>query len=103
MFQTSYIELSESAIKQNIEFIQDFLGENVTFSSVVKGNAYGHGINHYCPIAYKYGVNHFSVFSAQEAWEVSQTLPNHEYTLMIMGQIENEELAWAIENEVEFY
>ncbi|MFT6768529.1 MAG: alanine racemase, partial [Flavobacteriales bacterium] len=43
MFQTSYIELSESAIKQNIEFIQDFLGENVTFSSVVKGNAYGHG------------------------------------------------------------
>jgi alanine racemase len=103
LFQTSYIELSESAIKQNIEFIQDFLGENVTFSSVVKGNAYGHGINHYCPIAYKYGVNHFSVFSAQEAWEVSQTLPNHEYTLMIMGQIENEELAWAIENEVEFY
>jgi len=73
------------------------------FSSVVKGNAYGHGIAHYCPLAHKYGVRHFSVFSAQEALHVIQALPNHEFTLMIMGQIENEELAWAIENGVEFY
>lgn len=103
MFQTSYIELSESAIKNNIEFIQNFLGEGVTFSSVVKGNAYGHGIEHYCPIAHKYGVRHFSVFSADEALNVTQALSNHEFTVMIMGQIENKELSWAIENNVEFY
>lgn len=103
MFQTSYIELSESAVKTNIDFINKFIGEGVTFSSVVKGNAYGHGISHYCPLAHKYGVRHFSVFSAQEALQVTQALPNHEYTLMIMGQIENEELAWAIERHVEFY
>lgn len=103
MFQTSYIELSESAIKNNIDFIHDFLGDEVTFSSVVKGNAYGHGISHYCPLAHKFGVRHFSTFSAQEAFEVTKALPNHEYTLMIMGQIENEELTWAIEHQVEFY
>lgn len=103
MFQTSYIELSESAVKNNIDFINKFLGDGVTFSSVVKGNAYGHGIAHYCPLAHKYGVRHFSVFSAQEAWQVTEALPNHEFTLMIMGQIENEELAWAIEHNVEFY
>lgn len=103
MFQTSYIELSESSVKNNIDFINGFLGEGVTFSSVVKGNAYGHGIQHYCPLAHKCGVRHFSVFSAQEALNVTKALPNHEFTLMIMGQIDNEELAWAIENNVEFY
>jgi alanine racemase len=103
VFQTSYLELSESAVKNNIDFIHDFLGKEVTFSSVVKGNAYGHGITHYCPLAYKFGVRHFSVFSAYEALNVTKALPDHEFTLMIMGQIENEELAWAIENQIEFY
>ncbi len=103
MFQTSYIELSKSAVKNNIDFIHNFLGDGVTFSSVVKGNAYGHGIANYCPLAHQYGVRHFSVFSAQEALYVTKALPNHEFTLMIMGQIENEELAWAIEHDVEFY
>ena len=103
MFQTSYIELSESAIKNNIAFIQDFLGDDITFSSVVKGNAYGHGIENYCPLAHKYGVRHFSVFSADEALKVQNSLSNHPFTLMIMGQIENDELAWAIENNIEFY
>ena len=103
MFQTSYIELSESAVKNNIDFIHNFLGDGVTFSSVVKGNAYGHGIAHYCPMAHNCGVRHFSVFSAQEALNVTHALPNHPFTLMIMGQIENEELAWAIEHEVAFY
>jgi len=103
VFQTSYIELSESAVKNNIDFIQNFLGEGVTFSSVVKGNAYGHGIANYCPLAYKNGIRHFSVFSAQEALSVTEALPNHEFALMIMGDIGNEELHWAIENDVEFY
>lgn len=103
MFQTSYIELSESAIKNNIDFIQRFIGEGVLFSSVVKGNAYGHGIEHYCPIAYKYGVRHFSVFSAGEALSVKKAVRNLDCTVLIMGQIDNEELDWAIENDVEFY
>lgn len=103
MFQTSYIELSESAIKNNIDFIQNFIGEGVTFSSVVKGNAYGHGIEQYCPIAYKYGLRHFSVFSAGEALDVTKAIGNLDCTVLIMGQIDNEQLDWAIENEVEFY
>jgi alanine racemase len=100
---TSYIELSEGAVKNNIEFIHSQLGEGVTFSSVVKGNAYGHSINYYCPLAHKYGIRHFSVFSAEEALNVTKALWNHEYTLLIMGYIENEELVWAIENNIHFY
>tara|TARA_R110001583_G_scaffold123082_1_gene274435 strand:+ start:56472 stop:57626 length:1155 start_codon:yes stop_codon:yes gene_type:complete len=103
MFQTSYIELSKSAVKKNIQFIQNFLSKGVTFSSVVKGNAYGHGIEFYCPLAYECGVRHFSVFCADEALSVKKALINREYTLMIMGHIDNEQLEWVIENEIEFY
>ncbi|MFT6844191.1 MAG: alanine racemase [Flavobacteriales bacterium] len=103
MFQTSFIELSKSAVKKNIDFIQGFLKEGVTMSSVVKGNAYGHGIANYCPMAYECGIRHFSVFSAQEAFSVTKALENCEFTLMIMGNVDNEELEWAIEQGIEFY
>ncbi len=103
MFQTSYIELSASAIKNNIDFIRGFLGKEVTFSSVVKGNAYGHGIEFYCPLAHQFGVRHFSVFSVGEAYHALRALSGKACTILIMGQIENEELAWAIENHIEFY
>lgn len=103
MFQSSYIELSKSAVKQNISFIQDFLGEGITLSSVVKGNAYGHGIENYCPMAHDCGVRHFSVFSTDEAFKVTKALENKAFTLMIMGHIDNEELSWAIENNIEYY
>jgi alanine racemase len=103
MFQTSFIELSISAVKKNIEFIQNLLGPDVIFSSVVKGNAYGHGIANYCPLAYECGVRHFSVFCAQEALDVKKALEHDDYTLVIMGHMDNQELSWAIENEIEFY
>jgi alanine racemase len=99
----SYIEISESAIANNIRFIRDLIGENVVFSSVVKGNAYGHGIETYCPLAYKYGVRHFSVSDAEEAYAVLQAVPQQDITVLIMGMIDNEHLEWAIEKDIEFY
>ena len=79
------------------------LGEKVIFSSVVKGNAYGHGIATYCPIAYDCGVRHFSVADAHEAASILDVLPYQDLTIMIMGMIENDELDWAISHHVEFY
>ncbi|MBZ0201339.1 MAG: alanine racemase [Ignavibacteriaceae bacterium] len=102
MFQTSVIEISKSALKQNISFIKQFLYDGVKFSSVVKGNAYGHGIEIFVPLAEDVGVKHFSVFSADEALRV-KNICKASTQLMIMGYIDNEELKWAIENEIEFY
>ncbi|MFD0963307.1 alanine racemase [Pseudofulvibacter geojedonensis] len=103
MNHTSYIEISESAIQNNIDFIKQFLGDETIFSSVVKGNAYGHGINIYCPLAYKYGIRHFSVSDAHEAYELKSCLPNDDVEIMIMGMIENDQLSWAINNNISFY
>ena len=100
---TSYIEISESAIENNINFIKELIGEKVNYSAVVKGNAYGHGIKNYCPSAYKYGTRHFSVSDANEALDVFNCLDNNDVSIMIMGMIDNQQLEWAIENEIEFY
>ncbi len=102
MFHSSFIEISKSAVHQNIRFIKYYLNPGVKLSCVVKGNAYGHGIEEYIPIAEEAGVDHFSVFSADEALDVKNVCSKNT-TVMIMGFIDNDELEWAIENDVEFY
>ncbi len=102
MFQTSYIEISRSAVRNNIEFIRKQLGKNVKISSVVKGNAYGHSKEIFVPLAEECGIEHFSVFSASEALRLKSITSNHPQ-IMIMGMIDNSELEWAIENDIEFY
>jgi alanine racemase len=102
MFHTSHIEISKSAFKKNIDYIREVAGENTTISSVVKGNAYGHGIENIVPMAETNGLNHFSVFSASEALQVYRS-KSPDSKVMIMGMIDDAEMEWAIENDVEFY
>ncbi len=102
MFHTSCIEISQSALENNIRFLRSILGPEVRLSSVVKGNAYGHGIELFVPLAEQCGIDHFSVFSAQEALRVSKVSHGNS-TIMIMGMLENDELEWAITNGIEFF
>jgi alanine racemase len=102
MFNSSLIEINRSALESNIKFIQDVIGKDVKLSSVVKGNAYGHGIESFVPIVEECGIRHFSVYSADEAVRVKNiTTDNAE--IMIMGMIDNDELDWAIQNEIGFF
>lgn len=102
MFHTSYIEISKSAYKKNIQYLKGLVGNKTKISSVVKGNAYGHGINNIVPLSEANGINHFSVFSAAEALQVYEAKkPGSE--VMIMGSVDDNELEWAIENDIEFY
>ncbi len=98
----SRIELDKSSYEKNISFLQDYVGRDVVFSSVIKGNAYGHGIRDFVPMAEECGVRHFSVFSSDEARQAcrARTKDSH---VMIMGMISNEALGWAIESDVSFY
>ena len=101
-FHTSYLEISKSALEHNYSFLREFVHEGVKISSVVKGNAYGHGIEQFVPLAIQCGVDHFSVFSAQEAYRVAK-VAGEDCTIMIMGYLNSEQIAWAVENDVEFY
>ena len=102
MFATSHIEISKSALQNNYNFLRKLTGENVVLSSVVKGNAYGHGLENFIPLAESCGIKHFSVFSADEAFYI-QNLKSENSEIMIMGMIGNEELEWAIQTGVEVY
>jgi len=99
----SYIELDRSALENNLQFIKSNATNGLRISSVIKGNAYGHGISNYLPIAEKCGINHFSVFSADEAAAAYKYRKKELTDIMIMGMIRNDELRWAIEHGVEFY
>lgn len=102
MFHTSKIEISKSALKQNIDFVRNLIGPDVRYCSVVKGNAYGHGISLFVPLAESLDVRSFAVFSASEALRVLEAR-SEQSDIMIMGAIDRDQLGWAIEQGISFY
>jgi len=103
VFDSSVIELSKSALARNLRFLQKQVGEQVQISSVIKGNAYGHGIDPFVPLAESCGVRHFSVFDADEACRVKKCSGHPDTQVMIMGFADIPALEWAIESDVSFY
>lgn len=102
MSSSSKIILDKSAMQNNWDFLRSYFGTDIQISAVVKGNAYGHGIKEYVPQAESCGVNHFSVFNADEAEEVF-AVAHPDTTIMIMGAMDDEQMCWAIDNELEFF
>lgn len=102
MHTNSVIELNPEAYQNNLSFLKKMYGKNVILSSVVKGNAYGHGIEEFVTMANKSGVSHFSVFDVAEAQLVKKQLPK-KVTILIMGFVSDELMEWVIQNEIEFF
>lgn len=102
MQSTSTIELSKSAIKHNIKFIRSLIDNSTQYTSVVKSNAYGHGIEDIVPIIEECEVESFAVFSASEAFRVKNSLKENR-TIIILGHIDKSEIEWVIENGIECY
>ncbi len=101
MFETSAIELSAAALRNNLQFIRKQMKKGVRLCSVVKGNAYGHGLTEYVQLAMDAGVDYFAVHAVEEAHKLLETLPSAP-DLFVMGEIENEAIEWAILNGIEF-
>ncbi len=100
---SSRIYLSQSALKQNFRFIREKIGPHPIISSVVKANAFGHGIGTFVAMAEKCGIRHFSVASSYEASKVKEALAFDDSKIMIMGILYPEDLAWVVENSIEFF
>jgi alanine racemase len=102
MKYTSYIELDQNALHKNIKYLQQELGSYVRFVSVIKGNAYGHGISEFVPMAEYCGIDYFAVFDVLEAQQACK-VKKEGTDIMIMGGIEPENLLWVIENNCSFF
>lgn len=101
MFSVSTIELSTSALRSNLAFIRKVLGPGTGLCTVVKGNAYGHGISPFAALARRLGVERFAVYSASEAYTLRQQKLNGA-ELYIMGDVDGEALDWAVEHGIAF-
>lgn len=102
MFDSSCIELNTNNLKANIRFINSLLGDNCLLCAVVKGNAYGHGIEEFVPLVEMCGVRHFAVYSADEAEVVYRVSVNNSH-IMIMGYLNASSIEWAVNKGISFY
>lgn len=103
MHNNSHLELDPKAYKTNIDFLRKHFHKGVLFSSVVKGNAYGHSIEKLVEIALAEQVKHFSVFDSNEARRVKAVVGD-QASVMIMGWLSSEDdLYWIIQNDIEFF
>lgn len=103
MSDNSLITLSRSAVKNNISFLREQFGPKIRISSVVKANAYGHGIEQMVPLFEHEGVDHFAVFDFSEANRVFNSLSNSSSSIMIMGYISDKDLEVCIKKGFEFF
>lgn len=102
MSRTSYIELSRSRLKNNIDYVKSYINKNCRYVMVIKGNAYGHGVQDLVPVIEECGVDYFAVFSAAEA-EQALSVKKKSCDMMIMGFLDKEHIPWAIENGISYY
>ncbi len=101
MFESSVIELSKSALENNLHFLSKRTGPHAKYCSVVKGNAYGHGISEFVKLSMDCGIKYFGVYSADEAYQIKKTIKGKP-EIYIMGYVENEAVEWAVSEEIEF-
>lgn len=99
MFDPSTITIDRSAYAINLAFIKRHLN-GARMCSVVKGNAYGHGLTAFVPMAMEAGVDYFGVYSADEAYALLQAV-DVAPDVLIMGMVDDDALDWAVEQGVE--
>ena len=102
MPSTSIIEISEEAVRNNISFIRNLIGDDVIIASVIKGNAYGHGTELMVNVLEKSGINHFCVYSSAEAKDAFSAA-SQETVIIIMGFIHVSDFEWVLQNDIQFY
>jgi alanine racemase len=99
---SSFIEIDKALLQKNLVFIRSKLKKGVRLSAVIKGNAYGHGIEQMVPLLEEEGVKHFSVYGIEEA-NVFHAHASDAAQLMVMGFIDPENIGMLLKRGDEFF
>lgn len=102
MLHSSWIELDRAALNKNIRYLRKRIEEKAVFVSVIKGNAYGHGIEEFMPLAEAAGVKNFAVYDAFEANRAQQVKAPDTH-LIIMGMLDEDQMDWVIAGDIAFF
>lgn len=90
----TWIEISESAYRQNLEFVRRRLAPGVELSAVIKSNAYGHGWREIAGLAVRHGADSFSVHSLDEALALRGA--GFPQDVLVLGHVPLERLEEAV-------
>jgi len=86
----SWIEISSKNLKNNIVIIRNILGKDAKIISVIKANAYGHGLVQIAKLLELNKIDVLSVFSLEEAIELIKN--NIRIPILILGPVFNFEI-----------
>ncbi len=98
--QLTWVEISRSNLKHNIQTFRELIGKERILCPAVKANAYGHGLTLCAPLMVEAGADWIGVNALFEAVELRET--GLKVPIYIMGYIAKDELSAAVENGFHF-
>ena len=96
----TWVEISKKSLLHNFNTFKKLAGEKVGIMSVVKANAYGHGINEVASLLEEAGSDWFAVDNLDEALTIRLTKVKK--PILILGYIPITRVKEAIENDISF-
>jgi len=90
MQDLTWIEISKSKLRHNIQTVRSLIGPKVLLMPCIKANAYGHGIKEIAKLVIQYGADWLAVHSIEEAGILRQsgiTKP-----IVVMGYVQKSDL-----------
>ena len=87
--QRCWAEINLAALERNLRLIRDSLPPHVRYVSVVKADAYGHGIHPTASRLMQSGVDLFAVANVKEASEIREIATG--WPILILGPLLEEE------------
>jgi alanine racemase len=84
----SWIEISESRLRDNVSAIRAVAGEAADVLAVIKADGYGHGAELIAPVLVDAGVTWLGVGDVDEGARVRRALCNHDVHVLVMCGIE---------------
>lgn len=94
LFRPSWIEISESALLNNLQQIRNTIQPTVTIMPAVKADAYGHGAIRITRLLLQNGIEHVAVANIAEAFELRQHGIDCE--ILVMGYLPPHAISTAL-------
>ncbi|MFA5935359.1 MAG: alanine racemase [Patescibacteria group bacterium] len=96
----TWVEISKSALTQNVRAFRRHVGDKTAVMAVVKSNAYGHGLVEVAKIADKEGAAWFGVDNVDEAIQLRKN--GIRKPILVLGYTLNERLRDCVTHRISF-
>lgn len=93
-----WAEIDLAALRENLLWLRDRVGKRVKILTVVKADAYGHGLKHIAALLMQSGTDVFGVANLAEAQAIRSV--GRGWPVLMLGACLPEEFEWAVKDDV---